>query len=237
MDLDNKETIFFNEEVMKIPVCQELTRNWQAIRDEALLFLGAIKEDSLNGKSTTPFTYIKVPEVIDEEIKDSITLLVPSGNWEAAYIGSNRLRAHSGEYGKANEFMQKVSVRVTGKTIQENSEYSIPFFNTYNQIVESLLPDGCTASSLSIVSPGTFIKPHFGNEKYIRCHLCLVNDTGCTITIGGQTSSWEEGKILAFRDGGKYSHSVKHNGERDRINITFDLDVEYVKQFSDNIYL
>ena len=76
MGLDNNETIFFNEEVMKIPVCQELTKNWQAIRDEALLFLGAIKEDSLNGKSTTPFTYIKVPEVIDEEIKDSITLLL-----------------------------------------------------------------------------------------------------------------------------------------------------------------
>jgi len=85
---------------------------------------------------------------------------------------------------------------------------------------------------LSKLSPGSIIRPHNGlSNDYMRVHLGLQCDPGCKITVGDVTKTWEDGKILAFKDGGPYPHSVVHNGKRDRYIMAFDLRLDYVEPY------
>ena len=230
---------FWNEEVMQIPVCQELVKNWEIIKEEALFFLSNQNPNTKNGKSTTLLTsrFIKIPEVKDNKITDNLIYLSDKGNWEVAYIASNKIRQNAGEFNDLNKFYQKITVRNTGRTIEENADYAIECFKTFNKIVNEMCPDKVSACSISLVSPGTYISPHFGSSGFLRCHLCLVNDDQCIITVGHETKKWEEGKILAFKDGGPYPHSVVHSGTKDRIVIIFDIDFDYAREYINSPYL
>lgn len=231
------EQAFWDEEVMAIPVCQEIVKNWEKIKEEALSFINTKNPNTKNKKSTTLFTskFIRIPEVKNGKFTENLVALSNKGSWEVVSIGKNKIRLNAGGFNRLNDFYQKVTVKNTGKTIEENAEYAAGFFKTYNNIVESLAPGQCSASNLSIVSPGTSISPHFGTPGFLRCHLCLVNDDGCTIKVGEEKRKWEEGKLLAFKDGGPYAHSVDHTGTKDRIVLIFDLSIEYAKKYIQNL--
>ena len=85
---------------------------------------------------------------------------------------------------------------------------------------------------VSRLVPGSVINPHRGwTPDYLRIHLCLIEDPDCAITVGGITRTWQVGKLLAFKDGGPYLHSVQHKGQRERIVISFDLNLRYAARF------
>jgi aspartyl/asparaginyl beta-hydroxylase (cupin superfamily) len=91
---------------------------------------------------------------------------------------------------------------------------------------------------VSRLRPGAMIHPHRGwTSKFLRIHLGLLCDPSCQITVGDMTQTWQPGKLLAFKDGGPYMHSVCHKGNRDRIVISFDLRLSYVREFIPNITL
>lgn len=85
-------------------------------------------------------------------------------------------------------------------------------------------------SFISRLMPGTIINPHYGwSKKYMRMHLGIVTDPECKITVGTQTQAWEDGKILAFNDGDV--HKVSHNGTKERVIFSVDIDLIYLRQF------
>lgn len=85
---------------------------------------------------------------------------------------------------------------------------------------------------VSRLMPGSVINPHRGwTPDHLRIHLCLTEDPKCHITVGTATRTWERGKLLAFKDGGPYLHSVQHHGENERIILSYDLNLRYVAQF------
>lgn len=85
---------------------------------------------------------------------------------------------------------------------------------------------------ISKILPGTIINPHKGYcEDYMRVHLGLITDEGASITVGEETRTWQDGELLAFKDGGPYYHSVKHEGKNERYILSFDLKIEYLKQY------
>jgi hypothetical protein len=89
-------------------------------------------------------------------------------------------------------------------------------------------------TSLSVVSPGTKINPHRGDPSHMRVHIGLKCDPGCSISVGNddvgyESRIWEPGKIIAFKDGGNYCHSVTHNGVADRWVLLFDMPLTYVR--------
>jgi hypothetical protein len=88
---------------------------------------------------------------------------------------------------------------------------------------------------VSRLLPGSQIHPHRGwTPEFLRIHLGLTCDPLCKITVGHQTKTWEPGKLLAFRDGGPYLHSVSHQGHGERIVMSVDLRMSYVQQFLSN---
>jgi hypothetical protein len=85
---------------------------------------------------------------------------------------------------------------------------------------------------VSRLIPGSVINPHRGwTPDYLRVHLCLVEDPGCRITVGPETRTWKTGQLLAFKDGGRLLHSVVHEGTRERIILSYDLSLNYLKPF------
>lgn len=89
---------------------------------------------------------------------------------------------------------------------------------------------------ISRLLPGSEIRPHKGwTPDFLRIHLGLVCDPLCTITVGSVTKTWTRGKLLAFKDGGPYMHSVSHKGVKERIVMSVDLRISYVAQFIPNI--
>jgi len=240
------EQKFWNEEAMRIPVIQELVKNWEKIRDEALIFLNSQNPETFEGKTTLSVldSKLKTYEIIHKEDKDLISgnfvKLFPkaeeSGKWDIVYIGENRKRQNNnGDLKQLNDYYENMTVKQTSKNTYDLSTYAISFFTTFNSIIEEYANGQCSACNISIVSPGTEIGFHFGTKGYLRFHLCLINDPKCTITVGDETRSWEEGKILSFKDGGPYAHSVLHNGSKDRVVIIFDMPFDYVSQFIPNI--
>ena len=114
--------------------------------------------------------------------------------------------------------------------IIERTKSSCP---TANNIIQCLENDKNLANAfISRLIPGSIINPHRGwTPDYMRIHLGLVCDPECRITVGNETKTWEEGRILAFKDGGPYPHSVMHNGSTERIILSMDVNISYLKQF------
>ena len=85
---------------------------------------------------------------------------------------------------------------------------------------------------VSRLIPGSVINPHRGwTPDYLRIHLCLIEDPGCSITVGSVTRTWMRGQLLAFKDGGPYLHSVIHQGQHERIILSYDLSLRWAAQF------
>lgn len=85
---------------------------------------------------------------------------------------------------------------------------------------------------VSRLIPGSVINPHRGwTPDFLRIHLCITADPGCRMTVGQETRTWVQGELLAFKDGGPYEHSVRHEGTQERIVMSFDMHLDYVARF------
>lgn len=85
------------------------------------------------------------------------------------------------------------------------------------------------------LAPGSAIKPHMhlnsdGIDR-MNLHLGIVCDPCATITVGPETKSWQEGKVLTFKNTGPWKHSVKHEGTVPRLILIVEVKVDYLKQY------
>lgn len=74
----------------------------------------------------------------------------------------------------------------------------------------------------SILRPGTDIPPHVGlaNTK-LAVHLALVIPRGCSITVGGETRAWEEGRVLIFDD--SFEHHAHNPSDQTRAVLIAEI--------------
>lgn len=118
-------------------------------------------------------------------------------------------------------------------TILAMAEYSKWNCPTISTLISGLESQGDLANCfLSRLIPGSIINPHRGwTPDFMRIHLGLICDPECKITVGEETRTWEEGKLLAFKDGGEFLHSVKHQGTSERIILSLDLRISYLQKY------
>ena len=70
---------------------------------------------------------------------------------------------------------------------------------------------GVGESLFSRLAPGSRLRPHCGSTNVrLTCHLGLVVPDGCTLTVGGSSRTWEEGRCVVFDD--SFEHEVHHGG-------------------------
>jgi hypothetical protein len=224
---------FWNEEVMDIPICQDLCENWEEIRDEALLYLGKPHPYSRDKSPILKYPTYTKPSIDNPEVKQRIY----DGDWGIAPLGiktpkedkNDKNFGHNRLFGTSEKFLEKYTKWNTGKTVDENLEFQSTQFPFFHNILQKHDAGCLMSAALSLLTPGSVINPHTGGEGFIRCHLCLVNDQGCSMTVNGETQKWENGKITAFED--RLTHSVIHAGTQNRLVLLFDISLEYAKKY------
>lgn len=91
------------------------------------------------------------------------------------------------------------------------------------QVLESL--EEAKGSDLMIFSanvPGTHVKPHCGpHNARLRCHLGLIVPAGCSLRVGAEIRSWEEGRCTIFDD--SFEHEVWNRSEGTRVVLLVDV--------------
>lgn len=74
----------------------------------------------------------------------------------------------------------------------------------------------------STLLPGAVVEPHCDLWNFsINLHLAVDIPEGCSITVAGETRSWEEGKCLLFDY--SFEHEARNEGTRPRTCLLIDL--------------
>jgi aspartyl/asparaginyl beta-hydroxylase (cupin superfamily) len=209
-----QEPAFWQNKLVEEPICKALVENWEVIRDEVLSL-----------KETHPKWFAKYPKfkIEDPETQESVRMY--DNDWTVTAL-SRLEKGYEGENNRA----EKTGGDSLEKLIKRYRPKLTPVLHS---IVDQPDKDEIlTNIFVSILSPGVIIRPHQGYSKeYMRIHMGLVCDPKCKITVGDETKTWEEGKLLAFKDGGPYYHSVVHNGINDRYILSFDLKLDYLSNY------
>lgn len=207
------EPYFWDQYLYEEPICKSLVDNWQTIRDELL---------KLNEKYPQFYGPYPKYKIIDSETQKKVKMY--ENNWTVGPI--SKYDVHHMEL---NTIHKKYSLDL----LDTISKYRKRLLPTIHKIISQEEETGNLANSfVSIIGPGTIIRPHQGySNEFMRIHLGLICDPQCKITVGEETRTWEEGKLLAFKDGGPYYHSVFHNGINDRYILSIDLKLDYLSKY------
>jgi aspartyl/asparaginyl beta-hydroxylase (cupin superfamily) len=198
------EPAFWHHELHRVPWCVALEGQADAIREEILGFIAKFRP-------FMPYPKYKIPHF------DSLY----DNTWDAF-----PLSIFQGEH-----------IELSKAQLSMNIEPLVRTFRSRLPLVSGLISDLEQQGVLrnvfvSRLIPGSIIHPHRGwTSEFLRIHLCLQDDPGCSITVGDETRTWKQGKLLAFKDGGPYPHSVVHQGTSERIIISHDLSLGYLSRF------
>jgi hypothetical protein len=200
------EPYFWDDRLAKLPICVDLVKNYPQIKKEVLDFIS-------NPEALHDYPKYKIYGG-DNYLYDNYWKAVPISRFKEEYISEN-----SNE--QEMEFINGVI---------DNAKRNCP---TVQKVIGELESEGNLANSfISRLLPGSIIHPHTGwVQNWMRIHLGLVCDPNCEIKVGEETRTWKEGKLIAFKDGGPYMHSVQHNGESERIILSIDVSIDYIQSF------
>jgi len=211
------EPAFWNNFLEIEPLCQSLITNFLEIKKEALRLQ---KIGFLYGKF--PVSEIKLKN--DQRLQ--VYIINKSVRWSIAPIFGSRYDAHA--------------KRRASKLMLLNADIGAFFIrllcpNTY-KLLKDYFKQGIVLNAyFTMASPGVHIKPHIhpieNGVHRMNIHLGICCDPDATVTVGEETRTWEEGKLLAFKNSGPYRHSVEHKGTKDRIILIVELDVKYLEQY------
>jgi aspartyl/asparaginyl beta-hydroxylase (cupin superfamily) len=201
----SKKIAFWDSYFEDVPVYNELIENYPVIKEEVLNFCEA------------PLSLFDYPRY-----------QIDGRNLYEHYWKAAPLTKFEGEFMSSYASEQEMAFL---KVIIENSRKKCPVTTGILRKYEEEL-DVLHNSFISRLVPGSVINPHTGwTDNYMRMHLGISCDPGCRITVGDQTRTWEDGKILAFKDGGPLKHSVVHGGTKERIILSVDVKIDYLKRY------
>jgi aspartyl/asparaginyl beta-hydroxylase (cupin superfamily) len=205
------EPRFWDPYLADAPIVKSLKENFESIRNEVLAHVK-------NNDPLIDYPKYKIVNPVTNndmiDLYDNYWKAFPVTRFADEFI-SDSPQFHSTEVRKIIEF-NKQHCPTVDKVVKELEEKKL----LANAFVSRLIP-------------GSILNPHRGwSNNWMRIHICLKEDPGCVITVGGEQRTWKEGEILAFKDGGIHLHSVKHNGTVDRIILSVDVNIQYLKQFS-----
>ena len=199
---------FWEEYIKEVPIYKDLIKNYPKIKEEVINYLKL--RNSL-------FDYPQYM-IYGKSLYDNYWKACPISNFEGEFISNNA------------SVVEKMYIN----QIIKNAKQHCP---TINSIISELENESHLKNAfISRLIPGSVINPHHGwTDDFLRIHLGLICDQECKITVGDETKTWEEGKILAFKDGGPFLHSVEHKGTSERIILSVDVKLSYLSQYVNNI--
>lgn len=221
-----KEPEFWEDIISEVPVIVDFKNNWRQVLEELQTYLSTVGEWAL----------INYPNIRVGDTSNGVENLPRfySGTWKNTVVG---IRPDDTMMAWGGKFIEDYVKKKFDMDIHDIIPSVREFLPTIHRISKDLEEQGHLYNGfVSILSPGTSITPHRGDEqnRLMRIHLGLVCDPECKITVGDVTKTWHEGEIVAFKDGGPYLHSVEHRGTVDRWVFIFDLTLDYLRTVVDH---
>lgn len=206
------EPPFWDNFIEVEPLCVSLVKNFDLI-----------KKDSLKVKK---FFSLKIPKLGKFPNFKNVYVIDKKVNWLIAPFFGSRYDAHAKKRAsKLQLLVGDIGAIFTRFLCPDTHKLLKPFFK--QKIVLN--------AYFTIASPGVYIKPHIhpisNGVHRMNIHLGICCDPDATVTVGEETRTWEEGKLLAFKNSGPYRHSVEHKGTKDRVILIVELDVKYLEQY------
>ena len=198
-----KMKYFFEDQIKNMKICVDLVNNYEQIKKEILAFVAQ------------PNALVDYPQY---KIGNNQNMY--ENYWKAAPVSVFR-----------DEHVELMGDKEKQTRLDTLIQYTRKNCPTIVSVIKDLEEEGNLANSfISRLLPGTIINPHVGwSNNWLRVHLGIVTDPECKMTIGDETKTWEDGKLLAFVDGSQMPHSVRHDGTKERIVLSVDLKREYVR--------
>jgi hypothetical protein len=213
------EPPFWDNFIGSEPITQSLLENYEEIKKEALRmkkYAGFI----MYGKYSVPQLKLKSNREIQHYFIDDSTIWRISPLFGSRYDNNARRRSTKFKllYADALAFFVRIACPRTYSLLKKGFENNFILNAYFTELI-----------------PGSVIKPHIHPQSNgihrMNLHLGIMCDPDCTITVGEETRTWEEGKILAFKNSGPYRHSVEHKGTQNRIVLIVELDVKYLEPY------
>ena len=201
------EPPFLTDVALFIPEVQEMLAHWQKIRDEIDALTERFNDPFVDYpryqiREGGPFLYEKEWKVLPTTIVDGEAL---DATIQSPIAGDTE--------------MKEIHARLLALVRSQ-----LPTLDRILAPAEQARR--CANGFISKIRPGTILNPHTGWVRdWLRVHIGLRTDPGATITVGNETRSWTDGGILAFRDGGPWLHSVRHNGTQERLIFSTDFRI------------
>jgi len=199
------------------PLCKSLVENFASIKQESLRLK---KFGILYGKF--PVSEIKLKN--HESLK--FYIITKTVKWSIAPFFGSRYDTHAR--------------RRASKLMLLKADIGAVFIRllcpkTYTLLRDLFKKKIVLNAYFTIASPGVHIKPHIhpisDGIHRMNIHLGICCDPEAKVTVGEETRTWEEGKLLAFKNSGPYRHSVEHKGTQDRLILIVELDVKYLEPY------
>lgn len=148
----------------------------------------------------------------------------------------DKFQMYRGGQGNKHEGWNNFFFYLFGK---RNDEYAA-LCPVTTSILDSMPRLERTMAMFAALNPHSGLPPHTGPfNGVLRVHLPLIVPPKCTVTVGGESRHWEEGKVMVFDD--SYVHSVQNDSDSVRVVLFFsvyhpvfnDAEVPVVERFND----
>lgn len=108
---------------------------------------------------------------------------------------------------------------IDGRKLEENCALCPETTRVLDSLEEA---QGCDLMLFSANVPGTHLRPHCGpHNARLRCHLALLVPEGCSLRVGTEVRTWEEGRCVLFDD--SFEHEVWNRGQGTRVVLLVDF--------------
>ncbi len=109
-----------------------------------------------------------------------------------------------------------------GRRVEENAARCPATMAALDHAPLPQIPGRSPNAHWSRLLPGAHIQPHHGmlNTRLI-CHIPILTAPGCTLRVGSETRTWEDGVPLIFDD--SIEHEARNAGSRKRVVLLFEI--------------
>jgi hypothetical protein len=109
-----------------------------------------------------------------------------------------------------------------GAIVEENAARCPATMQALSHAPMPRIPGRSPNAHWSRLLPGAHIEPHVGmlNTRLI-CHIPIKTAPGCTLRVGSEVRTWEDGVPLVFDD--SMEHEARNAGEEERVVLLFEI--------------
>lgn len=109
-----------------------------------------------------------------------------------------------------------------GAVVEENARRCPATMDALGHAPMPRVPGRSPNAHWSRLRPGAHIAPHTGmlNTRLI-CHIPIQTAPECTLRVGSETRTWEEGIPLIFDD--SMEHEARNSGAQERVVLLFEI--------------